>query len=169
MPLIIPTYAILEGSMEQAAGVADLAPLWHLLPDQTNPVVAGMHKVGLLALNVKLLDATTTKMALVIPTTSGTPLTVHAPFTVTKNVALNPSSSNVETFTAPPTIGATNYPRRATLLSQGDEFTWSWPEDDPYVFCTPVVGGSSNHGIALKNITGGVSGLLQINVRWIEF
>lgn len=139
----------------QIASVADNAPLIQIAGAQG----------GLLNLGVQLIEAVPTKLGLIVPATAGTATTSNTPGVENASTGGNTQAGTATIrsawSSAPTFAGSPVYYRQAYLAAIGDSVEWAWPEQFPLAF-------GSSLGIALRNITGGASGICLVYARYAQ-
>lgn len=122
--------------------------------------------VGLVRLEIELLTAVSSDMALVFALTNGTQ-NVPLSGEVTSILIDSPVGKVATAWTVAPTIsGAPKYMRSFVFpATVGTKEVWDWPEDDPLVMVPEFAGRDS---ILLQNLGGGASGSFRVSARWLE-
>jgi hypothetical protein len=149
------------------AAVADNTALAQILP----PSGAGsVGCIGLTRIRLTMLTAVISQFGLVTPTAAGTSGTTTQMVNVSnRNIALGQTLPRlVSAWTVAPTYpGTPVYARRAYLPATiGAFIEWTWPEDDPYqIGLRQPSLSSSLVGAVIRNLTGGVSGQVLLEVR----
>lgn len=157
--------------------VADTAPLWQMLPDQT----AGtrQQQIGLLRLSVSLKTAVASSFALLAPATVGTALNplvaAAANMTSKQNGGAGPTFGQIASgWTVAPTfaVAPKNYRVMTFVGVVGETVTWEWEQllslQTLHLFRPPAALGDSL-GLCLRNVTGGACADVIVSARWREF
>jgi hypothetical protein len=159
--------------------VADTKPLLQLLPAQA--FGARAQQIAILRLEVFVTSAVATRLHLLSAATAGTAVgPLLGSFASKQNGGADPisfarvaSAWGVDpTFT----VGDAGYRAMALPGVFGASDVWEWPEPDALAPPTlertaPPAGPPAffGPGVCLRNITGGPSGSVLVNIRWKEF